>query len=291
MTSSRFGIGCILLATAMWGFSPLYYALMDHIPPLEIVTHRLIWSLPPLALYALWTGRRARFLAVARAPRELGLLTLSAAMIAVNWFAFIYAIQIGQTGEASFGYYAYPIAVMVLGVVVFREGLTALQWLAAAIATGGVVWIGIGYGAPPWIALIVMTSFAAYGTIRKLASTGPLVGVLWELSLTVPLLLVWLLWIGGGAFLHSMSDALLLIGGSIFTGLPLVLFVEAAKRLRFSTVGVLFYVNPTLQFVSAVILGESFGADRLIGFGIIWVAVLLYCAELLRRDRAHGAGA
>ena len=279
------GVLLLVVATVMWGFSPLYYALMNHIPPFEVVVHRIIWSLPPIYLYALATGRRQRFIETGRDWRKLGAMALSVACISVNWIMFIYAIQIGKTAEASFGYYIYPLATLLLGVMLFGERIAALQWLAAAVAAGGVLWMGLRFGEPPWIALVVMTTFAAYGVIRKAAAVGPMIGVLWELVLVTPVLLLWFAWNGGGAFFANWSNALLLIGGSLFTGIPLILFVEAAKRLRFSTVGVLFYINPTLQFVSAIILGEAMGIDRLIGFVLIWCAVALYCFDLIRQDR------
>lgn len=291
MTSAATGIASIVAATLIWGFSPLYYAAMSHIPPFEVVVHRILWSLPPIIAYAWWTGRGPRFFEAGRDRRKLAAMAISTAAISVNWVAFIYAIQIGETGQASFGYYIYPLAVLLIGVIVFRECITALQWGAAAIAAAGVLWIGWRLGEMPWLALLVMATFALYGTVRKAAQIGPMVGVLWELLLVLPILLAYLIWIGGGRFFVDFSDALWLIGGSLFTGIPLIMFVESAKRLRFSTVGVLFYINPTLQFVSAIILGEPFGADRLIGFGLIWVAVALYCVELIRQDRAKTSGA
>ena len=286
MTPTAIGIACVVAATVTWGVSPLYYAQMSHIPPFEVVVHRIIWSLPPIIVYALMTGRRARFFEMGRDGRKLGAMALSTTAISVNWVLFIYAIQIGQTAQASFGYYIYPLSVLLLGVVIFNEGITRPQWIAAAIAAAGVCWIGLRFGSLPWISLAVMTSFAIYGTIRKAAQVGPMIGVLWELLLATPILLSYLIWIGGGRFFVDWQDALLLVGGSVFTGIPLILFVEATKRLRFSTVGVLFYINPTLQFVSALILGEAFGMDRIIGFGLIWVAVVLYCIELIRQDKA-----
>jgi len=232
------------------------------------------------------TGRRARFVETGREKRKLAALALSTTAIFVNWVLFIYAIQIGETAQASFGYYIYPLAVLLLGVAVFNERITTLQWLAAGIAAIGVLWMGLRFGSVPWISLIVMATFALYGVIRKAAQVGPMIGVLWELLLILPVLLGYWIWIGGGQFFVDWRDALLLIGGSLFTGIPLILFVEATKRLRFATVGVLFYINPTLQLVSALILGEAFGWDRAIGFGLIWIAVALYCAELIRQDRA-----
>ena len=279
-------MAAVLAATIVWGVSPLYYAMLNHIPPLEVVVHRIVWSLPPIVIYALMTGRRARFLETGRDPRKLLALGLSTAAIFANWVLFIYAIQIGETAQASFGYYVYPLAVLLLGVAIFKESITPLQWLAAAIATAAVLWMGLKFGSIPWIALTVMATFALYGVIRKAAQVGPMIGVLWELLLISPVLIGYFLWIGGGQFFSNWHDALLLMGGSLFTGIPLILFVEGTKRLRFATVGVLFYVNPTLQLVSALILGEAFGWDRAVGFGIIWIAVALYCAELIRQDRA-----
>ena len=285
MTPSAIGIASVVTATAIWGVSPLYYAHISHIPPFEVVTHRILWSLPPILVYALMTGRRARFIETGRDLKQVAALMLSTATISVNWVLFIFAIQIGETAQASFGYYIYPLALLLLGYVVFGEKISVPQWIAAGIATAGVLWISLRFDSVPWISLVVMASFALYGVIRKAAQVGPMIGVLWELLLITPVLLLYLAWIGGGRFLADWHDALWLIGGSLFTGIPLILFVEATKRLSFATVGLLFYINPTLQFFSAMILGEAFGLDRVIGFCLIWLAVILYCFELVRQDR------
>ena len=275
----------------MWGLSPLYYAQMNHLPPLEIVAHRILWALPPILVWAALTGRMARLRAVASEPRRLGAMLASTAMISCNWIVFVQAIQWGETREASFGYYVYPILAVPLGALLFRERVDRLQWLAVGFAGAGVAWIGLRLGTLPWLGLLTALTFAAYGLIRKAAAVGPMVGVIWELALTLPVIVVGLALIGGGAFVRDAGDAALLVGGSLFTGLPLILFVEASKVLRFGTVGVLFYLNPTLQLVSAVILGEAIGAERLIGFALIWVAVVLYCAALLRAERSASMAA
>ncbi len=210
-------------------------------------------------------------------------LVTATAFISVNWFGFIYAIQIGQTAQASFGYYIYPIIAVLIGAAVFRERITGLQWAAAGLATTGVLMIAMDRGTLPWIALIVAGTFAVYGVIRKTIPVGPLVGVLWELTLVSGPLFAYLWFVGGGAFFADTRTALLLIGCSLFTGIPLVMYVEAAKRLNFSTVGVLFYINPTLQFVSALIMGEVLSLPVLAAFGVIWAGVALYCYDLLRR--------
>lgn len=279
------GVFFILAATILWGLSPLYYSLLNSVPAMEVVAHRILWSLPCLAIYAVMTGRGPRFIEAGRSPRILLTVAVASAFISVNWVAFVYAIQIGQTAQASFGYYIYPLAAIILGALVFRERISPLQWLAAVIAVIGVVWIAMERDAAPWLALLVATTFAIYSIIRKTALVGPLIGVLWELTLVTPFLLLYLVYVGGGAFFYDWETAMLLIGGSLFTGLPLVFFVEASKLLRFSTMGVLFFVNPTLQFISAVLLGEAITLPVLGAFGVIWMAVALYCYALIRQDR------
>lgn len=259
---------------------------MNDVPPVEVVAHRILWSVPVIALYAGMTGRWGRFLQAGRDGRTMLALVTATAFISVNWFVFIFAIQIGQTSQASFGYYIYPIVAVVLGALIFRERISGLQWIAAGMAATGVMLIALERGTLPWIALVVAGSFAVYGVIRKSVAVGPLVGVLWELTLVSGPLLFYLWVVGGGAFMGDGRTALLLIGCSLFTGIPLVMYVEAAKLLDFSTVGVLFYLNPTLQFVSALILGEVLSGPVLIAFAVIWAGVALYCYDLMRRGRA-----
>ena len=269
-------------AFVIWGVSPLWFALLNDLPALEVVAHRIVWAVPAIGLYAAMTGRWPRVRQVGREPRRLGPVALAAAFISVNWFVFILAIQAGRAFEASFGYYIYPIIAVLLGALVFRERIGPLQWAAAGLAALGCLWIALERGTAPWIALVVACSFAAYGIIRKSVPVGPLVGVLWELVLVTPPLLLYLWWIGGGAFGASLPVSLLLLGCSLFTALPLVMYVEAAKRLKFSTVGILFYLNPSLQFASAFLLGETLGPAALGAFGFIWAGVALYCYDLLR---------
>jgi len=270
-------------AFVLWGLSPLYFALLGDLPAMEVVAHRILWALPVIALYAAMTGRWAGVRQVAREPRTLAVVAVAAATISVNWVVFIVAIQTGRTAQASFGYYIYPIIAIFLGALVFRERIGGVQRIAAALAALGVLCIAVEQGAAPWLALVVAGTFAAYGTIRKALPVGPLEGVVWELALVAPFLLLYLAWIGGGVFGTDWTVSLTLMGASLFTGIPLVMYVEAAKRLDFSTVGVLFYLNPTLQFVCALLLGEALDGAVLAAFGIIWAGVALYCWDLMRR--------
>jgi len=270
-------------AFVIWGLSPLYFALLNDVPAFEVVAHRILWALPVIALYAVLTGRWAGVRPVAREPRTLLVVAVAAAMISVNWVVFIVAIQTGQTAQASFGYYIYPIIAVILGALVFRERIGGVQRIAAGLAALGVLCIAVEYGTAPWLALVVAGTFAAYGTIRKSSAVSPLVGVVWELALVAPFLLGYLVWVGGGVFGTDWTVSLTLMGASLFTGIPLVMYVEAARRLDFSTVGVLFYINPTLQFVCALLLGEALDSVVLGAFVIIWAAVALYCYDLMRR--------
>jgi len=271
---------------AIWGLSPLYFALINHVPAFEVMVHRVIWAVPMVGLYAAMTGQWGAVRAVGRSRRGMAVMAMAAAMVSINWFVFVYAIQTGRTAEASFGYYIYPLLAVVLGALVFRERITGLQRGAAALAAVGVLGIAIARGTPPWIALIVACSFAIYGAIRKSSSVGPLVGVFWELILMTPPMLLYLAWISGGVFGADMGTSLLLVGCSFFTAVPLIIYVEVTKILEFSTVGVLFYLNPTLQFISALLLGEALSMGEVGAFGIIWIGVAIYCYDLLRRRRS-----
>jgi chloramphenicol-sensitive protein RarD len=280
------GLGAYLL----WGVLPLYFKAVAHVGPLEIVAHRILWSL--IFLGALVTLRR-RWPAVRAAvatPRVLLTLALTATLIGVNWLVYIYAVVSGHVLEGSLGYYLNPLVNVLLGVVLLKERLSRLQMAAVFLAAAGVAVLAAGAGGAIWISLTLAASFALYGFLRKVAPVDSLEGLSIETALLMPLALAWVLYLqrsGGGAFLEdSLTDLLLVLGGAV-TAIPLLLFTAAARRLPYSTLGFLQYVAPSLQFLLAVLaFGEPLTTAHMVCFAAIWTALAIFVAEGVRAGHA-----
>jgi len=289
MTESLKGVAAILLACTLWGLSGIYFDKIAHVPPLEVLAHRMIWSsVFFLALFAL-QGRLREFGRTLRRPRNLAVLTGTAILISINWFGYIWAIQNSHATEASLGYYIFPLVAVALGFVVLRERFNMLQLLAVACAVLAVLVMTMGLGTVPWVALMLAATFGTYGLIKKMLEMGPVMSVAIEILILLPLALIWLGSVhmtGQGAFGTDLATALWLMASVLFTGVPLVLFSYASRRLTYATLGVLQYLNPTLQFaVAMVYFGEAFTPVHAIAFPLIWVGVGLYCLNIWRQDR------
>ncbi|MBA84408.1 EamA family transporter RarD [Thalassobius sp. S69A] len=290
MTESKRGVLALLVACTVWGLSPLYYKLLAHIPPLEVLAHRTLWSCAFFALVLAGQGRLGQLRGVFRSWRVVGVIVFAAVMISVNWFVFILSIQVGHAVEASLGYYIFPLVAVLIGVVVFKESLSPLQILAVALALGAVLVLTLGLGVAPWIALILSVTFGLYGLVKKRLSVGPVVSVTAEVLLLSPIALLVLLWEwqqGVPVLGYSLSDSLLLMFSGVLTGAPLILFSAATKRVSMATVGLIQYLNPTLQFLCAVLVfAEPFGQWHAIAFAMIWTALAIYSFAALVQDRA-----
>nr|WP_184434210.1 EamA family transporter RarD [Roseospira goensis] len=281
-------------AYVFWGLSPILYHLLGHVPPLEVMAHRIVWALlfalPLVVAFGQWTT----LLSVLARPRQLAVFLGSALAISINWLTFIHATGSGQKLDASMGYYIFPLATVLLGALVLRERPSRRQWLAVGLAALGVVVMVIGLGQLPWIALVIAVSFGLYGLLRKIAPAESLVGFTLEVLVLAPIAaagLLWWAWAGAGAmpFGSGVDMALLVIAGPA-TAVPLLLFAMGARRLTLGTLGMLQYINPTIQFGMAVLVyGESFTAGHALSFGLIWTAVALYAIEP-GRWRRRGAG-
>ena len=283
---NRLGLAYAFGAFGLWGVSPLYWRQLHHVPALEILMHRIVWSALFLAFFL--RGRWPALRAAASHPKTVGLLLASTALIAVNWFLYIQAIADHRVLDTSLGYYINPLVSMTLGVVVLGERMRGLQAAAAALALAGVLWIVKTHGHLPGLSLALAFTFALYGLLRKTAKADALVGLSFEtFVLTVPCLLG-LLWLG-----RAPVDArtwLLLAGGAGMTAVPLLWFVEAARRLDLKTMGFLQFIAPTLQFLIATFaFGEPLSRERLLSFALIWTAVALYCADAAFRTRRSPA--
>jgi chloramphenicol-sensitive protein RarD len=269
---------------------PLYIWAMDRVPAHEILAHRIVWCgvflLLLLTLFRRWSdlGRCLRM------PRTLALLVLSSVLIAANWFCYIYAANNNETIQASLGYFINPLLSVLLGMIIFGERLRPVQWLAILLATVGVLVLIVAGRELPWIALALAFSFGFYGLVRKLTPVDAVIGLTVETLLLLPgatAFVGYLLATASGSFGHKgpVIDALLL-GTGVVTAVPLLCFGQAARRLSLTTLGLLQYIAPTLQFLLAVwVRGEPFAASRAVSFGLIWTALLIFSVQSLRRAR------
>jgi chloramphenicol-sensitive protein RarD len=287
------GYAVILTGYIGWGLFPLYWALLTHVPALEVLLHRMLWSVPVLLLLVgLSVHRRAQVRNALTSWPELRWLTVSSLVICLNWGIYIWAVANHRVVEASMGYFLTPLLNVIAGVIVFREKLTRLNLVAIAFAAAGVGYYIFTTAAIPWIGFMVGLSFAAYGLMRKQMKTNAVPGLLVEILLLLPFTLALLLWLhlqGDAKFLNlgRGTDLLLILGGPI-TIIPLAFFTAGTRLLPMTTVGILFYVTPSLQFLSGVVLlGESFSVNKLVGFAGIWVGLAIFSYSLLsRRDPA-----
>lgn len=265
---------------------------MHQVPSLEILAHRIAWSLVFVAVVLTVRGQWAWLRAASSNPALLGRFLASASLLSCNWFLYIWAVNSNQVVEASLGYFINPLVSVLLGRVVLKERLRLAQHIAVGLAAIGVTWLTVTLGRPPWLALALAFSFGLYGLMRKLAPLGSLEGLSLEtLLLAGPAIgyLVWLEVTGQGQFAHA--DALtnaLLAGAGAVTAVPLLLFATATRSLPLSTVGVLQYMTPTMQFFIGVwVFHEPLAVEKLVGFVCIWVAVITFTVESLRQSRAR----
>lgn len=277
----------ILYATAsytVWGLFPMYFKALQSIPAIEILLHRMLWALVFLCMVLAWRKQWSWLPAVWRQPKLLAGFVASASLLSINWFIYIWAINNERVIDASLGYFITPLVSVLLGYVLLHERLRSAQWLAVALAGCGVLWLTWQAGHPPWIGLSLALTFGTYGLLRKTAALGPLEGLSLETLLLFPFALSYLAWLtiqGQSAFPDSPASSqwLLLAAGPI-TAIPLLLFAAGARRIPMATLGLLQYIAPSLQLLLGVWLyHESFSPERLIGFGAIWAALLLYSAE------------
>jgi chloramphenicol-sensitive protein RarD len=289
-SAPRSGLSYGVAAYGLWGLLPLYLHAMKGAGALEILVHRILWSLVFLALLLFATRRWPRLAATLRDPAMLGRLALTAVLIAANWLIFIIALQAGHTLEASLGYFINPLVNVALGMIFLRERLRPLQAVAVAIAGAGVILLGVSNGAAPWYALGLAFSFGFYGLIRKVAQVDALEGLTVETMLLVPFVLAYLLFLappGFGSFARMPleTDLMLVLMGP-YTAIPLLLFAVAARRMPYSALGLLQYIAPTMQFATAVLLfGEAFRPVHAVTFGAIWIGLACYAADGLRQAR------
>ncbi|MDR7378701.1 chloramphenicol-sensitive protein RarD [Rhodoferax ferrireducens] len=278
------GVLYAVLAYTAWGLFPLYFHQLAGIPALEVVLHRTLWSLVFLLVVLAVLRRWAWMPALLRQPRVLGAFALSALLLSANWVVYVWAVQHQHVVDASLGYFILPLVNVALGFVFLHERPRPGQWLAVAVAAAGVLWLTVQTGRLPWIALVLALTFGFYGLLRKVASLGALEGLALETMLLAPVtigVLGYWAWQGQGVLLHGDAASIgwLLLAGPL-TAIPLLLFAAGARRIPLATMGILQYISPTLQFALGVwIFNEPFQASRLLGFALIWAALLVYSLE------------
>lgn len=293
MRQETLGVLAMFTACCIWGGSAFYYHAIAQVPPLEVLSHRTLWSGLFIGLILLSRGRLTTI------PRAAMVrVALASVFISLNWFFFIFAVQVGQVTQSSLGYYMFPLVAVALGAVFLGERLKFAQWFAVGLAVIAVTLLSLGVGQVPYISLILAFTFGFYGLVKKPLTIGPMRSVFWEVMVLAPLAVFWLIgvhyfgWQGvagrdGGYFGTDIKITALLVFSGVMTGSPLVLMAFAMERLRLATVGLVQYVNPTLQFLlAAVVFMEPVSRVHLVAFGLIWIGLGIYSYNALRQEKA-----
>lgn len=271
-----------------WGLFPLYWQLLKHVSPLEVTLHRIVWSVPVLAVIIYISHRRRQeLIAAIGSSDQLKLLGVTAILITINWGVYIWAVANARVVEASMGYFLTPLLNIIAGVLIFKENLSTLRWLAITFAAAGVLYYIVSIGNLPWVALSVGFSFSAYGVLRKKIHTGALAGLSIETLMIAPFALSMLVFLhlhDSAVFLNlNASTNVWLILGGLVTVVPLALFTAGARILPMTSVGILFFITPSMQFlVGTLVLNEAMNLDKFIAFSIIWSGLILYSISLLQ---------
>jgi len=282
-----YGIG----AYALWGFFPIYWKFLHDVPALQVIGHRIGWSFILLLAYIVARGRWQAFRASAMSWRTIGIYSIAAVLLSFNWLIYVWGVNAGFIVETSLGYFINPLLSVLLGVIFLRERLRSLQWIPVGIAAIGVGYLTFVYGRLPWIALSLAFTFGFYGFVKKLSPLGSLHGLTLETGIVFPVAVIYLAFVGingSGAFLHegTLIDVFL-IGSGLVTTIPLLMFASAAKQIPLTIVGLLQYIAPTIQFLIGVfIYKEPFDQAHLIGFSIVWVALIIFAVESYMANHA-----
>ncbi|WP_157015176.1 EamA family transporter RarD [Mesorhizobium xinjiangense] len=288
------GFGFAFAAYLLWGVLPLYLKLLAHIPAVEVVAHRVVWSVPVAGVVLWYLGRTGDVRAALKSPRTLAMAALTAMLITINWSVYVWAVAADRALEASLGYYINPLVSIVLGAVLLGERMSRARLVAVALATLAVVVLTVETGGLPWVSLVLAVSFGLYGFFRKTLPIGPSQGFFLEVAILCVPALAYLLWLqadGSGHFGPAgLSDILLLVGCGPATAVPLLCYGFGAKLLKLSTIGIMQYIAPTMMFLIAVfIFGEPFDQARLIAFLLIWIALVIYTWSMLKERRKAAA--
>ena len=290
MAESRRGFLLGAAAYGMWGLFPLYWTLLRPAGSIEILAHRVFWSLAVMAVLVVVLRRRRQLLAIARDRRVRFILVLAAVAISFNWGGYIWGVNNGRVVETSLGYFINPLVTVLMGVFVIGERLRTLQWVAMGIAFVAVISLTIELGRPPWVALVVAFSFACYGLAKKKANSGAVEGLALETLIIAPVALGYILFLGSqgqSTFgTAGLGHALLLASTGLVTAVPLICFGAAATRVSMTTIGLLQYLAPTIQFALGVfVFDEAMPPMRLAGYCLVWLALVIFTYEALTHRR------
>ena len=275
-----YGIGAYVL----WGFFPIYWKFLHVVPAVQVIGHRIGWSFVVLLIYILATRQWQEFQSVAFSVKTILIYAGAGILLSINWLIYVWGVNAGFIVETSLGYFINPLLSVLMGVIFLRERLRPRQWIPVVIALIGVIYLTIVYGRLPWIALSLALSFGFYGLVKKLAPLGSLYGLTLETGIVLPFALIYLVFLqvnGSASFLHQGTTVdIFLLGAGIVTTIPLLMFASAAKQIPLTMLGILQYIAPTLQFMIGVfIYKEPFDQAHLIGFGIVWVALVIFWVE------------
>ena len=280
MTEPRKGAIAMVLGSIIWGLSAIYYKQLSDTPPLEVLCHRTLWSVI-VFIFILRLQDRLQDLKLVFLNKKLILgLFWAAAMISINWFFFIWSVHNDRATEASFGYYIFPLVAVLFGLIFFKEQLSLMKWCSVFLAIFAVTTLAISQNILPFVALVLSVTFGIYGALKKQINLGPVLSVTTEVILLLPLAITFLLYwhsSGFGSFGKDIETTSLLIFSGPMTAVPLMLFSYAARRVQMTSLGIIQYLNPSLQFLVAVfIFAEPFGVSQGIAFGLIWLALFIY---------------
>lgn len=284
------GVAFALAAYLMWGGLPLYLKAVSHIPPTEVVAHRIMWSVPIAGLLLILLRRTRDLRAALSSPGTLAMGCVTAALISVNWGIYVWSISVGKTVDAALGYYINPLFSIFLGAVLLGERMSRAQMVAVALAAFAVVVLTVESGSLPLASIGLVLSWGFYAFFKKSLPIGPNQGFMLEVLILLPFALGYVIWLGPQShFVPGTSDFWMLMAGGIVTAVPLICYANGAKLVRLSTIGIMQYIAPTLIFLVAVfVFGEEFDRARMIAFPIIWLALIVYTTSMVRQMRARG---
>lgn len=284
------GIGFGLIAYGIWGFFPLFFRQLSHVSPMDVLSNRALWACLFVGLLLTLRRRWGKVLAAFKSPRQFAMLALAAYLVGSNWLIFLWAVGHQQVVASSLGYFLTPLINVLLGMVVLKERLNRLEWISVGLAIAAIVNEVIALGSLPWISLALAATFGTYGLVRKQVPVDALSGLWLETLAMLPACGAYAIWQAGNGHLvyaaHDLTTSLLLVGAGILTALPLIAFAAATQRLDLATVGMLMYINPTMQFLTAVfVFDEPMQTARLVSFALIWAGLFVFSWSMWQKYR------
>ena len=284
------GIGFGLIAYGIWGFFPLFFHQLAHVSPMDVLSNRALWACLFVGLLLTLHQRWGKVLAAFKSPRQFAMLALAAYLVGSNWLIFLWAVGHQQVVASSLGYFLTPLINVLLGLIVLKERLNRLEWVSVGLAVAAIVNEVIALGSLPWISLALAATFGTYGLVRKQVPVDALSGLWLETLAMLPACGIYAIWQAGNGHLvfaaHDLTTSLLLVGAGILTALPLIAFAAATQRLDLATVGMLMYINPTMQFLTAVfVFDEPMQTARLVSFALIWAGLFVFSWSMWQKYR------